>query len=282
MESNPECEKQNWNLQKTEDCLWHLVEDEFLKPSAKCKEKDWFICLYEVEKSSVWRKIFIELKDRLQTGRYIWKSYNLKRIDIKDLERISLQWIKAIKKIPNEEIIKVINVWKLYDFSINLWNVNENSERPLLLRLISVMPVNKYRWGVGKWELLPPAVKSTGWYNHFGGWFGYISEVSNVHLVGPTNAIFSICSRRSHEYLRTWSYSVNSNKTLETTQLSSISGSKHLFSSHCQKFFYVKKNELDLCISRCINLSTMLTVKNQVMKVWVLYGVFAFAYLHSQ
>ena len=57
----------------------------------------------------MWRKIFIELKDRLQTGRYILKSYNLKRIDIKDLERISLQWIKAIEKIPNEEIIKVIN-----------------------------------------------------------------------------------------------------------------------------------------------------------------------------
>ena len=164
MESNPECKKQNWNLQETEDCLWHLVEDEFLKPRTNCKEKDWFICLYEVEKSSVWRKIFIELKDRLQTGRYIWKSYNLKRIDIKDLERISLQWIKAIKKIPNEEVIKVINVWKLCDFSINLWNVNENSERPfLLIRLISMMPVNKYWWGVGKWELLHLAVKSTGW-----------------------------------------------------------------------------------------------------------------------
>ena len=230
MESNPECEKQNWNLQKTEDCLWHLVEDEFLKPSTNCKEKDWFICLYEVEKSSVWRKIFIELKDRLQTGRYILKSYNLKRIDIKDLERISLQWIK------------VINAWKLYDFSINLWNVKENSERPLLLlRLISVMPVNKYRWGVGKWELLPPAVKSTGWYNHFGGWFGYISEVGNVHLVGPTNAIFSICSRRSHEYLRTWSYSVYSNKTLETTQLSSISGSKHCFLHTVKNFSVLKR-----------------------------------------
>ena len=76
-----------------------------------------------------------------------------------------------------------------------------------------------------------------------------------MHLVGPTNAIFSICFRKSHEYLRTWSYSVCSNKTLETTQLASISGSKHLSSSHCQKLFFVKKNELDLCISRCINLS---------------------------
>lgn len=43
--------------EKIEDFLWHLGADEFLKPGTKStnyKEKDWFVWLYYIEKSSVW------------------------------------------------------------------------------------------------------------------------------------------------------------------------------------------------------------------------------------
>ena len=87
----------------------------------------------------------------------------------------------------------------------------------LFIQSASMKSINKYWWAVGKWELLHLALGSTGWYNHFGDQFGYIIKVENVHTIWPTNAIFSICSRSCHEYLRIWSYSVSSNKTVETT-----------------------------------------------------------------
>lgn len=64
-----------------------------------------------------------------------------------------------------------------------------------------------------------------------------------------------VCPRRTSGCPRMWTYGVCKSKTVETVYLASVRGTGHLFYSHSQKLFNIKMNELDLWVSKWINLS---------------------------